>query len=265
MRENKRTQGETKFFLGVRPTQLSKGRALGGLELQMIYRLDSHLKLYQASALGGNVEKSGQIMGIDTLDLSPCGDVAGFCRQVSGVVTQHGFGGVACLFRGGTNPCLEEAVASLAELCCGWGIPLIVPEAYGQVGEYPKVFISTAISGGSLEVRFRQAMEQYGRGRLVMDIEAMGEDFLLPAPKGVGEPLGEDEIYEAIVRENADVFFSSELCARYFTYQNGEHSLRFVLFDDQGSVREKIRLARQWKLWGVAVSLDDYQRRVGEK
>lgn len=41
------------------------------------------------------------------------------------------------------------------------------------------------------------------------------------------------------------VFFSTELCAHYFTYMSRENGAHFVLFDDAGSIRKKLQVARQ--------------------
>ena len=40
------------------------------------------------------------------------------------------------------------------------------------------------------------------------------------------------------------VFFSDQLCAHYFTYMSRENGAHFVLFDDAGSIRKKLLLAR---------------------
>ena len=42
---------------------------------------------------------------------------------------------------------------------------------------------------------------------------------------------------------NPSVFFSSELCAHYFTYMSKENGAHFVLFDDAGSIRKKLHVA----------------------
>ena len=40
------------------------------------------------------------------------------------------------------------------------------------------------------------------------------------------------------------VFFSAELCAHYFTYMSKENGAHFILFDDAGSIRKKLQIAR---------------------
>ena len=40
------------------------------------------------------------------------------------------------------------------------------------------------------------------------------------------------------------VFFSNELCAHYFTYMSKQNGAHFILFDDAGSIRKKLHIAR---------------------
>ena len=40
------------------------------------------------------------------------------------------------------------------------------------------------------------------------------------------------------------VFFSRELCARYFTYMSRESGAHFVLFDDKDTLAKKLEVAR---------------------
>ena len=45
-------------------------------------------------------------------------------------------------------------------------------------------------------------------------------------------------------REHPAIFFSQDLCARYFTYSRGSES-HFVLFDDAGTLSRKIRAGQE--------------------
>ena len=65
-------------------------------------------------------------------------------------------------------------------------------------------------------------------------------DFLLPAETGEGRPLSQQEFQALVDRETPAVFFSQDLCARYFTYtRDGE--THFVLFDDADTLQQKLR------------------------
>ena len=52
------------------------------------------------------------------------------------------------------------------------------------------------------------------------------------------------------------VFFSRELCARYYTYMNRDTGAHFVLFDDGDTMLRKVEVARQA---GVSVFLAPYE------
>jgi spore germination protein YaaH len=105
--------------------------------------------------------------------------------------------------------------------------------------------IGTAISGGALERRRGEAAEQYGPARIALEVERVASDFYLPAPEGEGRSLGREELKRLIVERNPFVFFSHELCARYFTYMDKKSGAHFILFDDLSSIRQKLLLAEQ--------------------
>ena len=68
--------------------------------------------------------------------------------------------------------------------------------------------------------------------------------FPLPCPTGDGTPLTGEELDALMGRRQPVVFYSNDLCAKYFTAtENGES--RFVLFDDAGSLQRKIQLGRE--------------------
>lgn len=123
------------------------------------------------------------------------------------------------------------------------GLGLIVPEAYAGATAEAGVLISTALSGGSLELRLKEALERHGRERVVLALERIGDDFTLPAPAGRGRPLSGQEL-SALRSRRPCVYWSQDLCARYFTYQ-GRDGVHFVLFDDESSMKAKLELARR--------------------
>ena len=66
-------------------------------------------------------------------------------------------------------------------------------------------------------------------------------DFRLPARTGEGLPLTASEFQALLDRERPAVFFSQDLCARYFTYTR-EGGTHFVLFDDAGTLKQKLKI-----------------------
>ena len=72
-------------------------------------------------------------------------------------------------------------------------------------------------------------------------VERLRMDFSLPAESGQGRPLTPQEFQALLEREAPAVFFSQDLCARYFTYTR-EGETHFVLFDDADTLQQKLRL-----------------------
>lgn len=247
------------FYIGVNGREM---RACGeriGREVQYLYRIDEELRLLQVGNPPDVSLRRGHILCVDGLGFGGSGkgsgavtrSVSSMVERLMGQVSCYGYVGICCFFPRVRGGFYHELVRSLDVVCGERGLDLLVGECYGGDVKWGKVLISTALSGGTLEGRFSQAVGKYGGGRVVMEVEWMGEDFLLPAPSGSGERLSPEEVRGLRERVGADVFFSHELCGKYFTYQNRAHSLRFVLFDDGETVGEKIRLAEVWKLGGV--------------
>ena len=90
--------------------------------------------------------------------------------------------------------------------------------------------IPSALSGGSLQRRLEEALERFGESRTALALEKVAEDFFLPSPTGSGQPLTEQELEALKQRLSPSIFFSGDLCARYFTYMSRENGAHFVLF-----------------------------------
>ena len=86
---------------------------------------------------------------------------------------------------------------------------------------------------------------QYGGAQnIALDLQRLQMSFSLPARNGRGEPLTQEALQVLLRQRQPAVFFSRDLCARYFTdSDNGES--RFVLYDDAGTLRQKLNLGRQ--------------------
>lgn len=119
---------------------------------------------------------------------------------------------------------------------------LTVGEEYAPHTTYAALLINTALSGGTLAERLTQAVAQYGAQRLVLDLQRLAMDFPLPCPSGEGTTLSPDALRQ--LRQGRSVFFSEELCARYFTYRRGS-ATRFVLFDDADTLQRKISMGEK--------------------
>ena len=107
-----------------------------------------------------------------------------------------------------------------------------------------RILVTTAVSGGSLRALLEDAAARYGAERLLLGVERVAMDFPLPCPSGEGVALTDAELRDLRRRCCAAVWFSDALCAKYFTYRRGG-APRLVLFDDDETVRHKLRLAER--------------------
>ena len=78
--------------------------------------------------------------------------------------------------------------------------------------------------------------------QVIVDIvhENVAHTFTYRIPDGMTlTPEAREALRE---RTHAQVFFSKELCAKYFTYMDEETRGHFVLFDDESTLEEKAML-----------------------
>lgn len=205
------------------------------------YRVGGGPHLFRANM---PISVRGGLMALDCVGFDGRGEAGPFCQEVLRECSARGYDGILCDFEGRPLTLLAEIVRTLAGLMQKRGWPLYVPEAYGSCADHTRVLISSALSGGSLVQRLREAVERYGPGRVVLAVERVAEDFYLPSPNGQGQPLTREELRRMLEERSPSVFFSSELCAHYFTYMSRENGAHFVLFDDAGSIRKKLQVAR---------------------
>ena len=204
-----------------------------------IYRVGQGGRLFRV----GQVNPRGGAMVLDTRGFDGGGDVTGLCRQVVHECGMRNFCAVVC---GAAGAAPQQLAGALDEVLARRNIELYVPEYWGQYTKKSRVLIGSALSGGSLTCRLQEAAERFGGPeRVALRLERSAEDFFLPAPQGSGKPLTGQELSELMGRLKPAVFFSDELCARYFTYMTGEGGAHFVLFDDGDTVRKKLQVARR--------------------
>ena len=153
---------------------------------------------------------------------------------------RRSYTGVLLDFEAAPTPDRRAFIAALAPALAASRRTLFLPERYA--GDGGVALICTAVSGGSFSQYLQEAAAQAGgAGRLALDVQRLRMDFRLPARSGEGEPLSGEELARLMERENPVVFFSQDLCARYFTYTR-EGETHFVLFDDADTLNQKLRL-----------------------
>ena len=172
------------------------------------------------------------------------GDPLPFCRQVARECAARGFQGVVADWDSPLTPALGRLARALDQTMAEREWPLYLPEAYASHAPHARLLVSSALSGGSLQQRLQEAVERFGAARVALAVERVAEDFFLPSPTGQGMPLTREELRQRLEERAPSVFFSSELCAHYFTYMSRQNGAHFVLFEDAGSIRKKLQVAR---------------------
>ena len=158
---------KTNLLLAVPPTEMMAAQGFGLTLAHMAYRVGGGPHLFRANL---PVPVRGGVMLIDDAGFDGRGDPAPFCQEVVRECAARGYTGVICDFDRHL-PLLGQVIAGLSPLLAKRGWPLYVPEPYGRYSATAKVLIPTALSGGSLQVRLQEAVQQYGAARVALAVE----------------------------------------------------------------------------------------------
>lgn len=161
------------------------------------------------------------------------------CQAVLRECYRRNYHGVLLDFEEQPRPDKTAFVSRLGRLLSINHRTLYLTEPYAQTAQTTVTLVGTAISGGNFSDYLHNAATK--GARLALDVERLRMDFCLPARTGLGNPLSKEAFQKLIEQETPTVFFSQDLCARYFTYtQNNE--THFVLFDDADTLRQKLKI-----------------------
>ena len=167
------------------------------------------------------------------------------CAAVQRECGRRGYTGVFLDFEHPLSPDRLAFVRQLAAQCAAARRPLYVTERCGKSVQGTIPLIGTAISGGNFTQYLQEAAARYDNGaRAALDVQRLRMEFNLPSPTGRGSHLSGRELQQLLEQEQPAVFFSEDLCARYFTYRR-ENETRFVLFDDAETISRKLRLGAE--------------------
>ena len=189
----------------------------------------------------------GGMMVLGDRDCGAIRDSAALCRDVWRECGNRGFSGVLADFEQPPAPDRVACLESLGRILSRNGKQLYVPESYGASVQQASVLICTALSGGTLRQRLEEAAREFGGKRIALDLQRLRMAFPLPCPTGEGAPLSGAELDELLGRKQPAIFYSNDLCAKYFTC-TGEGESRFILFDDAGTLQRKIQLGQDMGL-----------------
>lgn len=243
------------LILTTPPDLLSQARETGLTLGHMAYRVGRGPHLFRP---GIPVPLRGGLMVVDSKDCDGRGEPGVLCQEILRECSARGFRGVICRFDGRPIPLLERAVSHLDQLLPQKGLTLHVSEPYADCTQTARVLISSALSGGSLAQRLQDAVLRFGGPeRITLDLRRVAEDFFLPSPTGCGRLMSRDELARQLTERMPSIFFSNELCSRYFTYMSRDSGAHFVLFDDEMSLRKKLQVAQRLGIRRAVASLPE--------
>lgn len=196
------------------------------------YRLGARL----LSAVGNTAVQGGLMLVGDSRE---CGPDDVLARDILRECLRRNYDGVVLDWYH-NGPDRGTLTALMGQLCLQYDRRLFVPERYAAHAPRATVLLNTAVSGGTLHSCLSEGVRRFGAERLALDLERLRLDFVLPISTNVRRPLTATELRQ--LREGKSVYFSEELCARFFTYRTGSES-HYVLFDDAQTLRKKAALA----------------------
>lgn len=236
------------IFLAVTPDKLRHAAAFTDRLAHVAYQVNREGHLVRQSLLARTF---GGLMVLGDREWGSVRDVSPLCREVWRECGNRNYGGVVADFEQPPSPDRAAFLDALGRILVRNRKHLFVPEAYGGRVSSAQVLICTALSGGVLRQRLEEAAQTFGQKRLALDLQRLRMSFPLPCPSGEGAPLAAGELDGLMRQHQPSVFYSGDLCAKYFTCtQSGES--RFVLFDDAGTLRRKMQLGQEL---GVGVGL----------
>lgn len=225
-------------YLTVTPAQTQEAAGYGRSLAHDAYSIGAGSVLLRRSLL---LQTRGGLLCASDRDAPPIAEPQQLCAGVLRECSRRGYSGVLLAFARPVSRDRLQFVQTLAESLSAGRRLLYVPEAYAAAAPGGGVLIGTAVSGGSFRQRLEEAGQAVGIQRLALCAERLRMDFRLPSPTGVGTPISAQALQQLLEEARPSVFFSPELCARYFTYDR-EGETHFVLFDDGDTLNRKLRM-----------------------
>ncbi len=207
----------------------------------MEYRIGNGFHLYRTER---SLYIRGGIMGIDCTSIDGGGKLPPLINEILKECMIHDFSGVLLEIPQSPPEILSDLAGELDSALFKDRRSLFLRESCAKAAPHAKILVGTALSGGSFSRHIQDHASAFGVDRLVLDVERMRMDFLLPAKSGAGVPLGERELDELRRRYRSASFFSKDLCTYYFTYRQNGRS-HFVLYDNAYSLKRKLAVAER--------------------
>lgn len=225
------------IFLAVTPQELRSAMQWRCGLAHVAYRIGPESTLLRQNLL---LDTRGGLLSLSDQDAPMIGDPEKLSSAIIRECSRRNYGGALLDFELPASQDRQAFVAELDRVMSRNRRALYVPEPYGKSAPGGAVLLCTAMSGGNFTERLREAISLRGVGHVALDLQRLRMDFSLPAPSGAGKPLTGEALTALLDRAPA-VFFSQDLCARYFTYTR-ESDTHFILYDDADTLLQKIRI-----------------------
>ena len=197
------------LYLAATPDRLAQARAVTPRLAHVAYRLA------RVGAFGrpASVDPAGRTHGGVGLGLPAAGRPGPPGPAACPVCLRRGYAGAAADFDPPARPDRLALLEALSPLLTSCGRTLYVPEHCPSPGR--RYCCAPPLSGGTLEGRLTQAVDQYGAEHMALDLQRLAMDFPVPCPSGRGTALTRSQL--AALAAGRSTFYSDALCARYFT------------------------------------------------
>lgn len=223
-----------RLFLAVTPSEVREASRFTSTLAHVAYCIGPESTLLRQNLL---LETRGGLLSISDRNAPLIKDPEKLAAAVIRECSRRNYMGTVLDFEASVSPDRQAFINLVVRQLSATHRSLLVPEAYAVSGA--SVLINTAVSGGNLLVYLQEARHKYGQ--ITLDLQRLAMDFTLPERTGKGTPLKIDTLKTLIDSEAPSVYFSQDLCARYFTYShNGE--THFVLYDDADTLIQKLRI-----------------------
>ena len=221
------------IYLVASPQDLQKAARFSKNLICAAYRIGQNSALLREASLSNC---TGNLLFLSDLDAPPVADAERLAQAVMWECRRKKYHGTVLDFEAAPTSDHLRFAKAIANLSSTSGLSLYIPEKCAVPGSIP--LINTAISGGSLSDRLQNFIGRNGTAAL--DTQRLCMDFSLPAPSGMGRPFRPEQLTAMLHQWNPPVYFSQDLCAKYFTFTNcGQTHL--ILYDDQDTLRQKLQ------------------------
>ncbi len=189
-------------------------------------------------------------------------DAGRLARDIVGECARRSYGGVLLDFQESVGAL--ETVRRIAPALTAKRLVHFVPLGLAEASDQGKIIVPSGISGGSFSDMLRQYTVRYPPERLCLELVRVCSDFVMPSYTAEGRPLSAAEFREILERESPQSYFSAELCAKYFTYQDRERQVHFLLYDDPSTAAQKIRAAARQGYFAAFLLYRDWGGAAGD-